>query len=139
MQAEDDAVEVGAHGAPVAREVEVVADAAAGRHSGVEVDEVQPAAALHRERHGGAVGLQVGDVAAHRVAAELVRDGRRAVAVDVGRHDRGALGRERPRRRAAEPASGARHQRHLPGQPAHRVSASARSARSAIASPNVVR
>ncbi len=103
------------------------------------MDEVEAAAALDGERDGGAVGLEVRHVARDRVAAGLRRDRLGARGVDVGGDDHRPLGRERQRGRAAQPAGRAGDERDLPGQPAHRVNASARSASPAIASPNDVR
>ena len=103
------------------------------------MDEVEAAAALLRERDHRPVGLEIGDVARDGVAARLGRDRLGAVGVEVGAHDRRALRREGERGRAPEPAGRARDERDPAGEAAHRVSASARSASPAIASPNVVR
>ena len=64
VQAEHDAVQVGAHGAAVALQVEVVADAAAAADPRVEVHEVEPAAALDGNGDRRAVRVEVGHVAA---------------------------------------------------------------------------
>ena len=73
------------------------------------------------------------------MAADLRRDGPRARLVEVGRDDDRALVGERARGRAPDAAGGAGDERDLAVEPAHRVIASARSASSAIASPNEVR
>jgi hypothetical protein len=109
VQAEHDAVEVDAHRAAVEREVEVAVDAAAAADAGVEVDEVEAAAGLHREHDRRVVGLQVRDVARDRVPADLGGDRARARLVDVGGDDRRAFlpararGRWRARGRRRRP------------------------------------
>jgi hypothetical protein len=132
-------VEVGAHRAPVEREVEVVPDAAAAADAGVQVHEVEAAAALDRERDRRPVGLEVGHVAGDGVAADLGRDGPGARLVEVRGDHHGALAGERARGRPPKAAGGAGDQRHLAAEAAHRAIASARSASSEIASPNEVR
>ena len=101
--------------------------------------EVEAPAVLDRKRDGGAVLVEVGDVAGDGVAAGLVRDRPGARGVDVGRHDERPLRRERAGGRTAEAARRAGDERHLVREPAHRAIASARSASPAIASPNDVR
>ena len=83
MGAEHDAVEVDAHRAAVELELEVVPQPAAGRDPGVEVGEVEAAAALDREGDRIEVGLQVGDVGGDEVPADLLGDRAAAVGVEV--------------------------------------------------------
>ena len=116
VRAEDDAVEVDAHRAPVLVELEVVAEAAAAGDAGVEEDEVEAAAALGRERDGGVVGLEVRDVGLQRVAADERRHLLGGRERHVGDHQLRAGLRQRQRGRAADAAGAAGDERDLVAQ-----------------------
>ena len=93
MRAEHDAVEVHAHRAAVLVEVEVLADPAARGDAGVQEREVHAAGVLDRELHHRVVRVQVGDVCAEEVPAQLLGDHAPAALVHVGDDDlRAGLG-----------------------------------------------
>ena len=89
---------------PVEREVEVAVDSAAAAAARVQMDEVEPTAALDRERDRRAVRLEVGDVAGECVAADRRGDRARARRESMSARDDGrALLRKRGRGRPAVP------------------------------------